>query len=183
MLIHHQIIQKHALRLKTVNARNFLSRAITNSILVLSTKRPTTTIKLLRDSSKVCLLKGGGHFVQRSVCTCMYVCVFTSGAGSVCVPLCLREWICVGESNCSNSSNTRFFIFLCLHCYFTSPLFCSVQWMGMWIYSVLFSYYALVELLMYWSVFIIVCNDNNGTSEMAWEEKWGREQTCKLLEI
>ncbi len=156
---------RHALGLKTAGARGLLSRAIANSIMVLSAKRPAN--KNITRFFKGVSTERGGHFVLRSVCTYVCVCVRVRSRKCVREPLCLREWIVLGSRTVVTAA--PFLHFPVLHCYSTSPLFCSVQWMGMWVSSVLFSYCALFQLFLYWSVCIIVCNDNNGTSEMVGE--------------
>ncbi len=158
---------RHALGLKTAGARGLLSRAIANSIMVLSAKRPAN--KNITRFFKGVSTERGGHFVLRSVCTYVCVCVCVRVRSRKCVrePLCPREWIVLGSRTVVTAA--PFLHFPVLHCYSTSPLFCSVQWMGMWVSSVLFSYCALFQLFLYWSVCIIVCNDNNGTSEMVGE--------------
>ncbi len=126
---------RHALGLKTAGARGLLSRAIANSIMVLSAKRPAN--KILRGSSKVCLLKGEAILYWEASVHMLCVCVCSRQGAGKCVrePLCRESELC-GESNVVTAA--PFLHFPVLHCYSTSPLFCSVQWMGMWVSSVLF---------------------------------------------
>ncbi len=118
---------RHALGLKTAGARDLLLlRAIANSILVLSAKRPAN--KNITRFFKGVSTERGGHFVLRSVCTYVCVCVCSRQEQEVCARAFVPERVnCVGESNCSNSSTLSSFPCASLLFHLASVLLCAMD--------------------------------------------------------